>query len=140
MGMNLRYSPLEYNSPEGELQYNEHSLNVDEFILNVTMADVSTGASVWVVSPYAAKIKKMYSVINGAITGADAAITTEIGAVAVTGGAITIANSGSAAGTVDSCTPTAANTVTAGQAIEIITSGASTGTTIATFTLVMQRT
>jgi len=140
MGMNLRYSPLEYNSAEGNMEYNEHTLSMDEFLLNVTMADVSTAASVWVVSPYAAKIKKVYSVINGAIATANAAITVELAGVAVTGAGITIAYSGSAAGDVDSATPTALNTVTAGQAIEIITDGASTNTVIATFTLVMQRT
>lgn len=112
----------------------------DEFILNVTMEDVSTAASVWVVSPYAGTIETVYSIINGAIATADAAITIEIATVAVTGGAITIATASSAAGDVDSCTPTAANTVTAGQAIEIITSGASTNTVIGTFTLVMKRT
>ena len=140
MGMNLRYSPLEWNSADEELQFNERSLSLDEFLLNVDMTDVSSAVSVWVVSPYAAKIKTIYSVINGAITVGDAAITVEIGGTAVTGGAITIANSGSAAGTVDSATPTALNTVTAGQAIEIITDGGSTDASRATFTLVMQRT
>ena len=103
--------------------------------LTVTMADVSTAASVWVVAPTASKITGISSVIDGAIATADAAITTEIGGVAVTGGAITIANSGSAAGDVDTATPTALNTLTANQAIEIITDGASTNTVIATFTV-----
>jgi hypothetical protein len=103
--------------------------------LTVTMADVSTASSVWVTAPVACKFTKLYSVINGAIATADAAITTEIGGTAVTGGTITIANSGSAAGDVDSGTPTAANTLTAGQALEIITDGASTNTVIATFTV-----
>lgn len=39
---------------------------------------------------------------------------------------MTIDKAGSAAGTIDSCIPTALNTVTAGQAIEIITNGGST--------------
>jgi hypothetical protein len=107
----------------------------NKIYLTVTMADVSTASSVWVVSPVAATFSKLYSVINGAIATADAAITTEIGGTAVTGGALTIANSGSAAGDVDSATPTAANTLTAGQALEIITDGASTNTVIATFTV-----
>lgn len=103
--------------------------------LTVTMADVSTASSVWVVSPVAGKFTKLYSVINGAITVADAVITTEIGGTLVTNGGLTIATSGSAAGTVDSGTPTAANTLTAGQALEIITDGGSTTTSIATFTV-----
>lgn len=115
-------------------------VNPGQFLLNVTMADVSTAASVWVVSPYAATIEKMYSVINGTIATAPAVITAEIAGTAVTGASISITHTGSAAGDVDSCTPTALNTVTAGQAIEILTSGASTNTVIGTFTLVMQRT
>jgi hypothetical protein len=109
----------------------------NDIAVTVTMADVSTASSVWVVAPYACAIKKIYSVINGAIATADAAITTEIGGTAVTGGAITIAYSGSAAGDVDSATPSALNTLTEGQALEIITSGASTNTIIATFTVVL---
>lgn len=113
---------------------------LDSFHLTVDMTDISSAGSVWVVSPYAATIEKLYSVISGAITIADAAITMEIAGVAVTGGALTIAFTGSAAGTVDSTTPTAANTVTAAQAIEIITDGGSTDVSRATFTLVMKRT
>ena len=103
--------------------------------LTVTMADVSTPSSVWVVAPTGCKFTKLYSVINGAITVADAVITTEIGGTLVTNGGLTIATSGSAAGTVDSGTPTGANTLTAGQALEIITDGGSTTTAIATFTV-----
>lgn len=110
------------------------------FILNVTMADLSTSESVWVVSPYAAKIKKIYSVIDATIATANGAVTVEIDGTAVTDAAITIAYSGSGAGDVDSSTPSALNTVTAGQEIEIITSGAPTNTCITTFTLVMERT
>lgn len=90
------------------------------------IADISSGASSWVVSPVAGEITKVWTVIDGAITVADAAITFEIGGVAVTGAGITIANSGSAAGAVDSSEPTALNVVAAGGAIEIITDGGST--------------
>ena len=107
----------------------------NKIYLTVTMADVSTASSVWVTAPVGCKFSKLYSVINGAIATADAAITTEIGGTAVTGGALTITQSGSAAGDVDSATPTAANTLTAGQALEIITDGASTNTIIATYTV-----
>jgi len=108
-------------------------------VLTVTMADISTASSVWVVAPHAGDISKIYSVINGTIATANAAITFELAGVAVTGAGITIAYSGSAAGDVDYSTPTALNTVTAGQAIEIITNGASTNTVIATFTVLITR-
>ena len=111
----------------------------DEFYLTVKMTTVSTAGSTWIVCPVKAKINKIYSVLNGTIATADAAITVEIGGVAVTNAGITIAYSGSAAGDIDSSTPTAKNVVNAGQAIEIITSGASTNAIAADFTLVMER-
>ena len=107
----------------------------DKIYLTVDMTDVSTASSVWVVAPVACTFTGLWSVINAAITSADAAITTEIGGTAVTGGALTIANSGSAAGDVDSATPSALNTLTAGQALEIITDGGSSTTSRATFTV-----
>jgi uncharacterized sodium:solute symporter family permease YidK len=103
------------------------ALTVPEKVFVVgEIADISSGASSWVIAPVAGTISKIYTVIDGAIITVDAGISFEIATVAVTGGGITIAFTGSAAGTVDSATPTAANVVTAGQAIEIITDGAST--------------
>lgn len=90
------------------------------------IANISSAASSWTVAPISGTITKIWTVIDGAITVGDAAITFELDGVAITGGAITIAHSGSAAGTIDSCTPTALNTVSAGDAIEIITDGGST--------------
>jgi hypothetical protein len=58
-------------------------------------------------------------VIDGVVSTADITITASIGGVGVTNGVVTIATAGSAAGDVDSATPTAANTVTAGQAIKL---------------------
>lgn len=113
------------------------SYQVDYITSEIT--DVSTAASHWVVVPYAGTIIKIYSVISGAIATADAGISFEIGGTPITNGGITIAYSGSAAGDVDSSTPTANNTVTAGQAIEMITDGASTNTIPARITLVIQR-
>lgn len=106
--------------------------------LQVKLDDISTSGSAYVVSPIAGTISAIYSVIDGAIASGDAEITTEIDGVAVTGGAITIANSGSAAGDVDSATPTAANTVSAGSVIEMITDGGSTNTVSAVFTIVIE--
>ena len=111
----------------------------DQYVLIGEIADISTGASSWVVAPYAGTIEKIYTVIDGAITNANAAISFEIATVAVTDGGITIATASSAAGDVDSATPSALNVVTAGQAIEIITDGGSTGARKAVVTFVMQR-
>jgi len=103
------------------------------------IADISTGSSSWVVVPYAGTIIKIYSVIDGATITADSALSFEIAGVAITSGGITVTQSGSAAGDVDSSTPSAANTVTAGQAVELITDGASGNTVKAKITLVIQR-
>jgi hypothetical protein len=93
--------------------------------LTTSIADISTAGQIYVVSPVAGTITKIYSVINGAIATANSILTPKIAGTAITGGAITVAFSGSAAGDVDSSTPTAANTITAGAAIEIETDGAS---------------
>lgn len=111
--------------------------NTNKIVLTVRITDVSTAGSYWVVSPIAGDISAIYTVINGAIATSDATITTEIAGTAVTGGGITITQSGSAAGDADSATPSAANTVTAGQAIEVITDGASTNTVSADVTIVI---
>lgn len=107
-------------------QVNTSSLkNVNKVYLTYTIPDISTAGSHFVVTPIAGDIAKIYSTINNAITSVNCGLTFEIGGTAVTNGAITIAYSGSAAGTVDNSTPSGNKTLTAGQAIEIITDGAS---------------
>lgn len=103
------------------------------------ITDVSTAGSYWVVAPEGGTISKIYTVLHGAITGANSALSFELAGVAVTNGGITVTQSGSAAGDVDTATPTALNTVTAGQAIEMITDGGSTGTVAVTVTFLIKR-
>lgn len=107
-------------------------------VLTVKMETIATAQSVWVVSPINGTIEVMRSVIDAALTTADEAITMEIGGIAVIGGGITITQSGSAAGDVDLNAPTSLNTVTAGQAIEIISAGNSGGTVDAVFTILIR--
>lgn len=52
--------------------------------------------------PFDGKLKEIRSVLQAAITTADAVLTAKINAVAVTGGTVTIATASSAAGDVDS--------------------------------------
>lgn len=94
--------------------------------LFLTIDNVSLASSHWVVSPISGTIGKIYTVLGTIITTGDAIITAEIGGTLVTDSSLTIAYSGSAVGDVDSSTPSAANTVAAGGAIEIITDGGST--------------
>lgn len=122
------------------LKENINSRFEDEYdVLTVQLADISAASSCYVVAPNAGYVRKIYSTISGAITVADAAITASIGGTNMTGGSITIAYSGSAAGDVDSCSPTANNKVNAGQAIKLTTDGGSTDTSIAVFTILINK-
>ena len=98
---------------------------LNDYFLTAKVTDISTAGSTFVAVPDAGNIVKIYTSIKNAITTANAAITFEIGGTAVTNGAITVTQAGSAAGDVDSSTPSAANRVEEGGSIEIISDGAS---------------
>ena len=112
---------------------------LNDYFLTASIADVSTAGQVYVAVPDGGKIIKCYSTLAGAIATADVDFTLKIGGTAVTGGVITAATASSAAGDVDSCTPTALNVVVEGDTIEIETDGASTNTIVGTFTIVIRR-
>ncbi len=85
---------------------------------------VGAGAAVYrFVAPVTGTITKVHSVLNAALTTGDATLTTKIGATPVTNGALTITQAGSAAGDVDSATPSATNAVTAGVSVVSLTVG-----------------
>ena len=109
--------------------------------LNFYLADVSTAGQIYVPVPngFDGEIIEITTALNGAIATADATLTAKIGGTAVTGGAITITQSGSAAGDIDTVYPSAARTVRAGQAVEIETDGASTNAVAVTGTIVIRR-
>jgi hypothetical protein len=95
----------------------------DKVYLSTHYNDLDATTSHFLVSPVAGTVTKIWSVIDQAIATADTTLTAKIGGVAVTNGVITIAYSGSAGGNVDSCTPTALNSVSAGTAIEFVSGG-----------------
>lgn len=99
----------------------------EEEIINLDIADGSADATYYVVSHRGGTISKIWSVIHGVVSTADITITANIGATPVTNGVITITQSGSAAGDVDSATPTGANTLTAGQALNLVVAGGGAG-------------
>jgi hypothetical protein len=103
------------------------STELNESFLHLDIADGSAEATYYVVSPHAGDITKIYTVIDGVVSTADITITAKIGSTGVTNGVVTIATAASAAGDVDSATPTAANTVTAGQAINFTVTGGGAG-------------
>lgn len=102
---------------------------LDETTVFAYLADVSTASSAFVSSPVRGFIRIARSNIYNAITGADCNWTMEINGTAVTGSATVITQSGSAAGDMDSCEPTAAHFVEVGDVIEFISDGASSTTT-----------
>ena len=112
---------------------------LNDYFLTAEIEDISTASSTFVAVPDGGKIVKIITALQGAISGANAAITFEIGGTAVTGGAITVAHSGSAAGDVDTAEPTAANRVEQDGTIEMITDGGSTGAKKLLVTFVIRR-
>ena len=105
------------------------------------IADVSTAGQIYVPVPddCEGKVVEIRTALNGAIGTADAVLTPKIGGTAMTGGAITIAYTSSAAGDADVSRPYAANTVSAGDTIEIETNGASTNTVVVTGVITIER-
>lgn len=99
----------------------------NEFRLNVDIADLSAEASYFAVVDVPCELVKLSSVIDGAVATADVTITSKIGGVAITNGLVTIATAGSAAGDVDSATPSGLNVLSAGQAVELLVSGGGAG-------------
>ena len=107
----------------------------------IVMGDVSTKGSdaavLRFVSPVAGTIDKIYSVLNAALATGNATLTGKIGTTAITNGAITITESGSAAGDVDSATPSAAKTVAVGDVISVTGGGTSDATGTATVSILI---
>ena len=112
---------------------------LNDYFITAEIEDISTASSTFVAIPDGGKVVKIITALQGAISGADAAITFEIGGTAMTNSAITVANTSSAAGDVDSSEPSAANRVEEGGTIEMITDGGSTGTAKLLVTFVIRR-
>ena len=112
---------------------------LNDYFLTSTIADISTASSTFVPVPDGGKVIKIFTALQCAIGTANAAITFEIGGTAITGGGITVTQSGSAAGDVDTATPTAANRVEEGGSIEMITDGSSSNTIKLVVTFVIRR-
>jgi hypothetical protein len=73
------------------------------------------------------RIVAISSVISAALATGNMTITAAINGVAVTGGVVTVTQSGSAAGDVDLAEPTAANTISEGQVLTLTVGGTNTG-------------
>jgi hypothetical protein len=98
-------------------------LNGSKSYVSIDVVDVHGSGTYYGVAPVGGKVTKVSSVLAAAITTADATLTTKIAGVPITGGAIDVVQAASAAGQINTATPTAANTVTAGQGISVTVSG-----------------
>lgn len=107
----------------------------------VALGSISTKAAdaavVRFVAPVAGVITKIQSVMNAALAAGNATLTAAINGTAITTGVLTLTEAGSAAGDVDTCTPTAANTVAVGDVVTITGGGASTATATANLSLLI---
>ena len=90
------------------------------------IADVSTAETVLVPVPVSGTVSAVYSVLEGALTAADATVTLTTSADAAMA-SLVITQSGSAAGDVDSDTSITNASVTAGDYLKLSTDGGSTG-------------
>ena len=112
---------------------------LNDYFLTSTIADISTASSTFVPVPDGGKVIKIFTALQGAIGTANGGITFEIGGTAITGGGITVTQSGSAAGDVDTAEPTAANRVEEDGSIEMITDGGSSTACECVITFVIRR-
>ena len=106
--------------------------SLKKVFLSVDMTDISTASTVYLPSLVAGTITSIKIVVNGAITVADAVITSSISSVGITNGVVTIDQATAVAGSVFSATPTAINDVTVGDNISFATNGGSTDAVRAT--------
>ena len=112
---------------------------LNDYFITAKIADISTASSTFVPIPDGGKVIKIFTALQAVIATANGGISFEIGGTAITGGGITVAYSGSAAGTVDSAIPTAANDVAEEGTIEMITDGASSNAIVLYITFVIRR-
>jgi|TARA_B100001093_G_C26456148_1_gene854414 hypothetical protein len=112
---------------------------LNDYFVVAEIEDISTASSTFVGIPDGGRVIKIITALQGAIGTANGGISFEIGGTAITGGGITVTQSGSAAGDVDTAEPTAANRVEEDGTIEMITNGASSNAVKLLVTFVIRR-
>lgn len=103
-----------------------NKLTIDFLVDNLVSADATVYR--WV-APVAGTLKTVRTVLNEALAGGNATITTKINGVNVTNGVVTITQAGSAVADVDLATATAANTFVAGDVVSWTVGGTQTDDT-----------
>ena len=100
--------------------------------------NISASSTVHVPIPFAGTISKVVTVLEAAIGSSDATITVK-NASADSMGTITVTQASSAAGDVDSLSPSSNNTVLANSFITVASDGASTNAASLRFVIVLDR-
>lgn len=136
IGVTTTASSAELNTMDG---ITASTAELNQYVVTTSIVDLDTNATYYVVMPHAGTIDTISSVIHAQIATGDATITCNIGATPITGGAITVTQSGSAAGDVDTVSPSAAKTVTAGQAVNCAVTGSNTGAARVTLSFTVTR-
>ena len=116
------------------------NLGANKVALTVKVEDLR-GASAAVyrlVAPVAGEVAKIWTVLGDALATGHAVVTGAINGTPITSGAVTITQAGSAAGDVDSATPSAAKTVAAGDVITLTVSGTNTANVSAEATILIE--
>lgn len=103
------------------------NLGIQQILHNPVISLAIADAAVWYyVHPTGAPDAVITSIdtrLSGALTTGDATLTAAINGTPVTNGVVTITQSGSAAGDLDSASPSAARTITAGQVLSLTVGG-----------------
>ncbi len=94
----------------------------------ITMAfpSIDTVTDIFYPINFAGVIENIRTAINASFSGADTVLTGKINGIGITNGAVTIIQSGSAAGDVDTATPTANRTLAVGDYIQVTSDLAAT--------------
>ncbi len=100
--------------------------NVNKAYLTTIFADIDTSGTQYVLIPFTGTLTKIDTVLGAAISGSDNTMTFKNNA-GTSMGTITVTQSGSAPGDIDTLSPGSNNTFIAGQKLAIETNGSSTG-------------
>lgn len=99
----------------------------DSVVLTDVLTDISTASNTTVAAAVGGDIVNIKTVLGGAITVGDAAITFDIGGTVIQNSAITVANAASAVGDVDQSKPSGLRTLAPTDALKMLSDGGSTG-------------
>jgi hypothetical protein len=134
-------TPSASTAGTSELRYlNEPEVKQKVCYITAHFPDVANKSDIFIPMSFAGTVTGVKTIIDGAIGTADTVLTCKVGSTAMTNGTITIAYSGSAAGDVDSCTPTALNTFGASDYLRVTSDTAGSGTVNATVLFTISRT